>query len=376
MTRHSQTSNPDETQGRIKPGCLIIGAGLAGLYTAWRLEQQGISYQLLEARSRVGGRIDAATGPGDVAMSVDLGPSWFWPHQQRIKRLLGALGLSWFEQFAQGAALFEQVPGQSPVRHLGAGSPPSFRISGGTSALTDTLSRSLMPARLLLNHPVERAIPADDGWRVAVTTETGKVEFRASSLVLALPPRQAHALLGDAQLPETFMTDLSRQQTWMSAQAKFVATYARPFWREAGLAGEAFSRIGPLVEIHDASPEDGEFAALFGFLGVPAQQRLALEEPVLIDHCRQQLERLFGAPDGQPLFMALRDWAREPFTVSAADRDEPPAHARFPLDRYEKTLAKQGLWLAGSEFSVEEPGYLEGALAASERVLAGLGKAC
>jgi monoamine oxidase len=154
----------------------------------------------------------------------------------------------------------------------------------------------------------------------------------------------------------------------MSGQAKFVAGYTTPFWRSSGLAGEAFSRVGPLVEVHDASPEPADRGALFGFVGVPALQRRRLDENLLINHCLRQFERLFGPAAAQPDFVVLRDWAREPLTATEADLHEAPAHAQFPMGQFSAELGKSRLWLAGSEFAAGEPGYLEGALEASGRV--------
>ena len=39
----------------------------------------------------------------------------------------------------------------------------------------------------------------------------------------------------------------------MAAQGKFIATYPRAFWREKGLSGQAFSQVGPMIEMHNAS---------------------------------------------------------------------------------------------------------------------------
>ena len=55
----------------------------------------------------------------------------------------------------------------------------------------------------------------------------------------------------------------------MVPHAKYIATYATPFWREQGLSGEARSAIGPLGEIYDATMPGGS-AALFGFFNIPA----------------------------------------------------------------------------------------------------------
>ncbi len=52
---------------------------------------------------------------------------------------------------------------------------------------------------------------------------------------------------------------------WMAGQAKALAFYDRPFCREAGLSGSAFSQAGPLGEPQDASPPGAGEAALFGF---------------------------------------------------------------------------------------------------------------
>lgn len=59
----------------------IIGAGLAGLSAARRLQQAGVEFVLVEARDRLGGRILTAGENGPPSEDgFDLGPSWYWPH--------------------------------------------------------------------------------------------------------------------------------------------------------------------------------------------------------------------------------------------------------------------------------------------------------
>src|SRR5579871_4595647 len=56
----------EETQ----PAVVVVGAGFAGLTTAYRLHQQGIDVHVYEARNRVGGRVLSATVGGNC---VELG---------------------------------------------------------------------------------------------------------------------------------------------------------------------------------------------------------------------------------------------------------------------------------------------------------------
>jgi monoamine oxidase len=50
-----------------KPKVVVIGAGLAGLTTAYRLQQAGVDVEVYEARNRVGGRVFSVNVRGKIA---------------------------------------------------------------------------------------------------------------------------------------------------------------------------------------------------------------------------------------------------------------------------------------------------------------------
>jgi monoamine oxidase len=127
--------------------------------------------------------------------------------------------------------------------------------------------------------------------------------------------------------------------------ATFFALYDRPFWRAADLSGTAQSMVGSLVEIHDVTTASGQ-AALFGFVGVPAEQRAAVGRDAIVAASVQQLAQLFGSEAGMPYVTLFKDWAADPLTATPNDQ------------------------LAGSETSRTEPGYLTGAVEAVERAVA------
>ena len=93
---------------------VIVGGGLGGLYSAYLLKRAGVSFVLLEASERFGGRILSQHNTGVSDLVVDLGPTWFWPHQRRMLALLESLDISWFAQHAQGEALYELHQGVTP----------------------------------------------------------------------------------------------------------------------------------------------------------------------------------------------------------------------------------------------------------------------
>ena len=347
---------------------LIAGGGLAGMVTALRLEQAGIPYLLLEAQTRFGGRILSQPVAADTGFGVDLGPTWFWPHQQRMQRLCAELGCAVFTQHVAGDVLYQQSSTR-PVQRTDAGEGMlSYRVEGGTQSLIAALSARLDPARVHRGCPITLVAHSDDGWCVTSDDATGaQRQFRAKHLVLAAPPRKLLQIDGLAQtLPAGLSAVLAATPTWMATQAKFVAVYPTPFWRQQGLSGQAFSRVGPMVEIHDASATAGTGFALFGFIGVPAEVRRQHSAEALQNACLRQLVSVFGAQAATPDVSYLKDWAQEMWIASESDLGESPRHPELDLSAWRAQLHSMQLHFVGSEIAPDEGGYLEGALGSVE----------
>jgi monoamine oxidase len=194
---------------------------------------------------------------------------------------------------------------------------------------------------------------------------------RSSQIVFALPPRLLEATVSfTPSIEEEMAQRLRDTPTWMAPHAKFFAVYERPFWRDKGLSGTAQSAVGPLSEIHDATTASGH-AALFGFLGLSAEQRHSMGDDEIIGSCVEQLTVLFGSEAGQPRATLFKDWAIDPFTATIRDRtsiDHPIADRRPWIGE----PWRDHILLAGSETSTREPGYLAGAVDAAERAAAAL----
>jgi len=346
----------------------IIGGGLSGLYAAYLLEKKGITdYVLLEARDALGGRIMDFTAQSEQQLQhFDLGPTWFWPEfQPQLESLIAHLGLQTFAQYEDGNMVVERTPNEAPILIKGfTSAPASMRIKGGMGQLIRTLSAHLKNQHIHLNAEVqsihiennEIAIAYQDNQQRALQTVI------VEHIFLAMPPRLAVNNLQFAPaLPKQVLEQWQNTATWMAAHAKYVAVYDAPFWREQGLSGDARSALGPMVEIHDASTEQGG-GALFGFLGVPAANRKTISTEEMKMYCRAQMGRLFGPKAATPVTDTIKDWVQDPLTATKRDLEMVSEHGHTP----QRTI-KTGPWQEvlvgiGSEWSTSFPGYVAGAV--------------
>ncbi|GAB5467625.1 MAG: FAD-dependent oxidoreductase [Rhodospirillales bacterium] len=342
---------------------------MAGLSLARSLERQGVHYRLLEARPRFGGRIETYRAASGAA--YDLGPAWFWPGQPRIAALISDLGLEVFAQQAEGAGRYEDARGRVQEGQGFASMAGAYRLVGGLSELTSRLAEGLSGEGLTLDARVTALRRA--GGRITVDyLERGKAnQIEAGQVVLALPPRLvAEGIALSPALPAEACEALRNLPTWMAGQAKLLLLYDRPFWRQAGLSGDAMSQVGPLGEIHDASPADGGPSALFGFVGLPAAARR--DPDALVAQAVAQVGRIFGPEALTPRDAILRDWARDADTAMPLDQVPLTAHPTYGLPVALRNQWDGRLLFGSTEVAPQFGGYLEGALEASDAALASL----
>ncbi|MEJ2478648.1 MAG: FAD-dependent oxidoreductase [Acidihalobacter sp.] len=345
--------------------CLILGAGLSGLYAALQLQRRGLRCAVLEARDRLGGRI-LGLSHVDSGERFDLGPTWLWPEfQPLIARLAQALDVPLFAQQTNGAALYEDAEHATPLRIEGESpNAHSYRVTGGAARLIDALEAQLTPNSVRTGRRVVSLENRSDHVAVRTTGTDGSEErYSAPHVVSTIPVRLlAESVEFLPALPSAHARLFATTPTWMAAHAKFIAFFDTPFWRTAELSGEVFSRRGPLTEIYDASPLKGGPYALFGFFGLAAHARRSLGRETLAQRSLEQLQRLFGKPASRPLTWEIKDWSTDSLTATAADTTPPAGHPAYGLSEQMRALWDGRLVFAGSETSAGLGGYLEGAL--------------
>ncbi|WP_020593944.1 flavin monoamine oxidase family protein [Kiloniella laminariae] len=357
---------------------IIVGGGLSGLYLAYRLQQTGKDFLLLEARDRLGGRILGHL-PVPEGPALDLGPTWFWPGQEQLERLLRSLEIPVFKQQNQGDLLYEDQFVIAERISPQAYQMTSYRMNGGFIRLVESLRAALPQKKLLLSHQV-RSIKNRDGSAsenlLIDATPAGSAssrKFSAQRAFLALPPRLVAEMISfQPTLPQKTLSDMMAIPTWMAGQAKALITYDRPFWRDQHLSGQAFSRLGPMMEIHDASTEGTGPYGLFGFLGGTSASRAPLGKDQMTKAIQEQLNRLFGNEATLPLDITIKDWAQDPFTATISDQQPLKNHPHYSMPESMKRLWDGRLIFTGTEVASRDGGYLEGALVAANEALLNL----
>jgi monoamine oxidase len=316
------------------------------------VHRSGRTVIVLEARCRIGGRL--------LSDPLDLGASWFWDGELRVRAMTDRLGIATFPQHIAGDAMIDERDGV----HRYPGNPidgPAHRFAHGAASLTDALAGQLPQGSVLVGQPALEI--ADD---LGVITADGS--WHPQHVVIALPPAVAAATI---RLPPSLPTNLKavalRTPVWMGDTIKVVATYDEPFWRTDGLAGAAISRVGPLHEMHDLSGPDGSPAAIFGF--ARAGQPGGFGERDV----RAQMARIFGPRAGVLRKLQIQDWSCEQWTNPAASAEDliprAPDYSLFGHAMYQQPHLGGRLHWSSTETAPHYAGHIEGALEAAERTV-------
>ncbi len=349
----------------------IVGGGLSGLAIAEKMVARGQRVVVFEARDRVGGRILSVPGPSNTMFRYDLGPAWIWPHNHRMLDLAQRLGVTLMPQHASGNLVFQDANGSVDRGYTFSTMAGVLRAKGGLACLPEALADLLPDGILHLGHRIDALSRLPGKVQVSGMGPDGAFRITAKRVVLAMPPRVvAQRIAFTPGLSGEIRAALDAVPTWMAGHAKVVAIYPNAFWRQAGLSGDAISHIGPLMEIHDASPVvfPEEQAALFGFVhpdAIPSQSGdLGFQDRVLA-----QLVDLFGPEAGHPIGFHLKAWGRDPETAVASDQPALGGHSTYYPIAQGQSDWQGRVFFSGTETAATDGGFLEGALEAAENAI-------
>ncbi|RWX71535.1 flavin monoamine oxidase family protein [Mesorhizobium sp. M2A.F.Ca.ET.039.01.1.1] len=403
---------------------VIVGAGFTGLCAALELNRAGIDFLVLEARDRVGGRVEAVrNGLGEL---IDSGGQFLCQDMPELMALAKARGKSFVETYIEGEFIthpsmsVEEAERTYQVamairERMNRIEPDDASIAGLTVATwlerqKDTADakaafRSMIEGlwclaldkvplwylidndRRITNEVFElqyflgdtmqslaEDLAAELGDRLrlnqaatrverapqGIRISTGAATIEAREVLIALPPATAAKLDFAPALPAELASALG---VWESgAVIKILVRYAKPFWRERGLCGMVMWRDQPGLFACDAS-KDADHAALVVFVGGPLALRWhPLGEAALQAEITARLVQALGPQPADIVDFSARDWAHDRWSGGAYSDLVIDVTAR---DAERVILAgAPPVYFAASEVSPSFPGYVEGAIVA------------
>lgn len=122
---------------RIERDVVVIGAGATGLTAALRLHEAGRTVAVLEARDRVGGRLETREIEGQM---LELGGQWVSPDQTALLETLDELGLTTYSRYRDGESVYIGSDGRAR-RFTGDIFPGGASTEAEIARLIDVLDR-------------------------------------------------------------------------------------------------------------------------------------------------------------------------------------------------------------------------------------------
>lgn len=167
---------------------VVIGAGLAGLSAAHDLQRSGAEVVVLEARDRVGGRVEGGVIQGHP---IELGGTWIGRGHSEMYALADELGLSTFPTFNDDGRALVQLGGRQALVEGTKGATPRLNpiaLADLAQGMTrfGRLARTVDPARPWA-HPKANRLDGQtfETWvQRNLRTVSGRAYFRVATEAL------------------------------------------------------------------------------------------------------------------------------------------------------------------------------------------------
>ncbi|WP_296620656.1 NAD(P)/FAD-dependent oxidoreductase [Marivirga sp.] len=337
---------------------IIIGAGLSGLITAFRLKQDNIPFKILEAKDKIGGRI--FTKMTNNGTPIEMGATWFGRQHQNLIKILNEFGLAIFHQFQGEYYYYDDSDSTYHGKYKLPQQEPSFRISGGSKSLVDKLFEKLDEDDIQFNTQVKEI--GKENEELILNTQNDE-EYRADQVILAQPPKiWSHQISFAPPLPQELLHIAQKTQTWMEDSIKAAVEFEKPFWRENGNPATIMSNFGPFIECYDHSNQQEDKFALCGFLNAEFKRidKARREKLVL-----KQLSDIFGEKAQNAISYHEYVWSEDDYVKWPKENLlQPHQNNGHPIFR--ESFFNNQLIISSSESATNFPGYMDGAVEAGE----------
>jgi monoamine oxidase len=264
-----------------------------------------------------------------------------------------------FVLFYFAAAGNESTPGTIERLVNTAGGAQERRFVGGSQLVPINLAQRL-GKRVVLGQPVRRIVTQ----KGTVTAIADGYRVTAKRAIVAVPPPLAARIDYHPQLPA--LRDQLTQRMPMGTVMKVHAVYPEPFWRAAGLTGQAVADTPPAQASFDNTPPSGTPGILMAFVEASAaRQRLGASRDALRRDVLKNFSDYFGPQAANPTSFHVSDWQEEAWTRGCPVCFTAPG-VLLDYGRAIRQPVGRIHW-AGTETATFWNGYMDGAVRSGER---------
>jgi monoamine oxidase len=322
----------------------------------------------------------------DLALTID--PQAPWTHPEAL-RLDGLTFAEWMRQNVENegvrrllAAEVGSVPSASAeeisMLHLGwlihacdsidalFGPAQAERVVGGTQTVAKKIAAKLGTS-LRLGQPVRKIEWTPKG----ATVHSDELSVSARHVIVAIPPNLAGAI---EYSPALTVNRMQITQRWPQGLViKVGMVYARPFWRDDGLAGTSYDHVSLMGETADSSnPESvSKAGVLTGFVYSDNARKVSTMAPedrkkLLLG----EIARRFGPKALAPEHYHESNWSTDQWTRGCFTGFLTPG-ATALLGPAMREPVGPIRW-AGTETATHWPSFIDGAIRSGEREAAAI----
>jgi putrescine oxidase len=185
------------------------------------------------------------------------------------------------------------------------------RVVGGLQQVPLRLAEALGD-RVRTSSPVRHI----DWTETSAAVHTNGGTWEAERVIIAIPPTLVARIQFSPNLPPVHMQ--WRQHQSFGLVIKLHVTYDRPFWRDQGLSGTAFSPYEVVHEAYDNTNFGDERGTLVGFVSdLNADDLLGLDADTRRQRVLESFSRYYGPAAASPISYYESQWMAEEWTAGA-----------------------------------------------------------
>lgn len=362
----SSLSTPSNFSGSV----LIIGAGAAGLAAGYLLNQNGVSFQILEASTIYGGRMKRTTTFADFP--IPLGAEWLHVSENELTNILKTSS-------RENSIELQGYTGKEQVGYFENGvlsfSPISTAFGSDfvdkkfiNSTWFDFFEKYVVPSIQSQITFKAQVVSIDyTGDKVIVTDRNG-LDYEADKVIVTVPLKilQNEVISFSPPLPDSKLDAIQEAPVW--GGIKVFLKFSKKFYPTYLTFPDSETNTGQRAYFDAAYAQETSFNVLGLFaVGEQADQYQVNSQGSQLKYILKELDQIFDHKASQTYMShVVQNWDNEPFIQSAYLADIAPPSISNALS---STIGNK-LYFAGDSYTQEEDwGGVHNATQSARRVV-------